>query len=105
MAQSLMAQSVFVVNLKLFLLYLMLLFYHGVIHEARTQNFLKTNISNPLMRIFVRIRRLVMLVFRNILRKYLMDAPWFDEQISAVQRVSNNMLAFLTEFLTVQILT
>ena len=41
--------------------------------------FWKTNIPNPLM---VRIRELEMLVFRKILRTYLMDDPKVDKNVS-----------------------
>ena len=41
--------------------------------------FCKTNIPNPLM---VRIRELEMLVFRKILRTYLMDDPKVDKNVS-----------------------
>ena len=42
--------------------------------------FRKTNISNPLIR--VRIRELGMLVFRKILRTYLMDDPFLNVKIA-----------------------
>ena len=42
--------------------------------------FRKTNISNPLIR--VRIRGLGMLVFRKILRTYLMDDPFLNVKIA-----------------------
>ena len=40
--------------------------------------FRKTIISNPLISIRVRIRGLEMLVFRKILRTYLMDGPFYE---------------------------